>query len=258
MMDANMIGHSLNTRALGKKIYSFEAIDSTNTFARKLPDDDAPHGTLIIAEEQSAGRGRQGRHWQSQKGKNLLFSLILRTPFIHERARILPFVGALAVADAVELLVRCSIECKWPNDLLIEKKKFAGMLIEAVTHNDLVTSVIMGIGINVNQGEFPDDIKEKATSLARHEEHDIDRVPLLCRILEELEHRLEQLRQFPSQVLLDDWKRRTTMFGSRITLTEQTGRSSAKAIDVAPSGALVVEDDFGVRREVFAADVTLG
>ncbi len=258
MMDAELIGQSLNTRALGKKIYSFETLDSTNTFARKLSDEDSPHGTLVIAEEQTAGRGRQGRRWQAEKGRNLLFSVVLRTPFLQERARILPFVGALAAADAVEQLTHCSVECKWPNDLLIDKRKFAGMLIEAVMQNDVVTSVVMGVGINVNQREFPDEIKSKATSLAEHEENDIDRVQLLCRIMEELEQRLEQLRQFSPQVLLDDWKRRTTMFGSRITLTEQAGQSSGKAIDLAPNGALIIEDETGIRREIFAGDVTLG
>jgi BirA family biotin operon repressor/biotin-[acetyl-CoA-carboxylase] ligase len=257
MIDTDLIRHSLKTRSLGKKIYSFETIDSTNTFARTLGEDESPHGTLIVAEEQTAGRGRQGRRWQSQRGKNLLLSIVFRTPFIHERARMLPFAAALAAADGAEHFTHCPVECKWPNDLMIEKRKFAGMLIEAVTQNDSVTCVIMGVGINVNQTEFPDDIRNRATSLRVHEENDIDRVLLLCGFMEELEHRLKQLRQFSPQLLLDEWKRRATMFGSTITLTEQAGQSSARAVDVAPNGALVIEDENGVRREVFAGDVSL-
>jgi BirA family transcriptional regulator, biotin operon repressor / biotin---[acetyl-CoA-carboxylase] ligase len=257
MMDAELIRQSLDTRVLGKKIYSFQTIDSTNTFARTLGENESPHGTLIVAEEQTAGRGRQGRRWQSQSGENLLFSVLFRTPFIQERARILPFVGALSVADAVEKRARCAVECKWPNDLLIHKKKFAGMLIEAVIQNEEVTCVIMGIGVNVNQTEFSDDIKDRTTSLLADAGERIDRIPLLCGILEELEHRLDQLRQFSPQGILDEWKRRTAMFGTIITLAEQKGQTSARAIDVAPNGALVVENEFGVRREVFAGDVTL-
>lgn len=256
-MDADAIRQSLRTRFVGKRIYSFEAIDSTNTFARRLGDDESPHGTLIVAEEQTAGKGRQGRRWQSQKGKNLLFSIVFRTPFTQERARILPFAAALAAADSTEHFTHCSVECKWPNDLMIKKRKFAGMLMEAVTQNDSVTCVVMGIGINVNQTDFPDDIRNKATSLRAQEGHDIDRVLLLCGFLEELEHRLEQLRQFSPQLLLDEWKQRTTMFGSTITLTEHAGKSTARAVDVAPNGALVIEDENGLRREVFAGDVTL-
>ncbi len=258
MIDENEIRKSLRTQTLGKRIYSFDSIDSTNVFGHSLKEDECPNGTVIVADEQTAGKGRQGRQWQSQKGKNLLFSMVIRPLFSQEKVRVLPFATALAVADGIEQESKSAIECKWPNDLMIDGKKVAGMLIETATQNDAVTSVILGIGINVNQTEFADDIKEKATSLKLHSQQDIDRVRLLCAVMEQCEYRFEQLRQFSQQILLDEWKQRTTMLGSMITLVEHQSATKAMAIDVAPNGALIIEEINGPRREVFAGDVTIG
>ncbi len=257
MIDERDIRKSLRTQFLGKRIYSFDSIDSTNTFARTLKEDECPNGTLIVADEQTAGKGRQGRQWQSQKGKNLLFTVVTRPLFVHEKVRVIPFGAALAAADGIEQETKSAVECKWPNDLLIDGKKVAGMLIETTTQNDAVMNVILGIGINVNQTEFADDIKEKATSLKLHSQQDVDRVRLLCAVLAELEYRFEQLRHFSPQTLLDEWKQRATMLGSEITLVEHRTSIKARAMDVAPNGALVIEEMNGMRREVFAGDVTI-
>ncbi len=258
MINEQDIRRSLRAQVLGKRIYTFDSIDSTNTFARSLEESECPNGTLIIADEQTAGKGRQGRQWQSQKGMNLLFSVVTRPSFIQEKIRMLPFAAALAVADGIEQETKSAIECKWPNDLLIDGKKVAGMLIESATQNEAVMSMIFGIGINVNQTEFANDIKEKATSLKLHSQQDIDRVRLLCAVIGELEYRFEQLRQFSPHMLLDEWKQRATMLGSAITIAEHRSSIKAKAIDVAANGALVIEEIDGTRREVFAGDVTIG
>jgi len=258
MIDEREIRNSLHTQYLGRRIYSFDSIDSTNTFARTLKDDECPNGTLIIADEQTAGKGRQGRQWQSQKGKNLLFTVATRPLFLHDKVRVLPFAAALATADGIEQESKSAVQCKWPNDLLIDGKKVAGMLIETTTQNNAVMDVIIGIGINVNQTEFGDDIKEKATSLKLHAQQDVDRVRLLSAVLEELEYRFDQLRNFSPQMILDEWKQRTTMLGSEITLIEHRASIKAKAMDVAPNGALIIEEINGTRREVFAGDVTIG
>ena len=258
MIGVDTIRRSMRAASLGRTIYTFDSINSTNTFARTLRDEECPHGTVIVAEEQTAGKGRQGRLWQSQKGTNLLFSIVLKEPSIQEKIGVLPFAAALAAADGIERISGCAVECKWPNDLMLGRKKVAGMLIEAVTQSDPVTRVILGIGINVNQTEFAGELAQRATSLILHNSKEVDRVPLLCAIVEELDLRIEQLKQFSPQMMLDDWKRRTTMFGSLITLAEHSESSMVRAIDVAPNGALVIEDAAGVRREVFAGDVTIG
>src|SRR3972149_1428758 len=187
MINERDIQASLKTKSFGKRIYSFETIDSTNTYGRSLKESEAPHGTLIVADEQTSGKGRQERPWQSQKGKNLLFSLVLRPKFSQERIRLLPFAAALASAHAIETETGCAVECKWPNDLLVGRKKVAGILIETTVQDEAVKNAIAGFGINVNQTEFPDDIREKATSLRLHTLRDVDRIRLLCAVLEEVE-----------------------------------------------------------------------
>ena len=123
----------------------------------------------------------RGVNGKSQKGKNLLFTVVTRPLFVHDKIRLLPFAAALAAADGIEQETKSAVECKWPNDLLIDGKKIAGMLIETTTQNDAVMNVILGIGINVNQTEFPADIKEKATSLKLHSQQDDRPDPLaLC------------------------------------------------------------------------------
>ncbi len=214
-------------------------------------------GTVIIADEQTAGKGRQGRQWQSQKGMNLLFTVVARPNFVHDKLRLLPFASALAAADAVEQETKAAIECKWPNDLLIGGRKVAGILIETTTQNDAVMNVFIGIGINVNQTDFADNIKDKATSLKISSQQDVDRVRLLCAVLAELEYRFDQLRNFSPQILLDEWKQRATMLGTEITLVEHETSVRAKAMDVAPDGALIIEEASGRRRQVFAGDVSI-
>jgi len=258
MINEHDIRQSLRAQFLGRRIYSFDSIDSTNTFARSLKEEACPNGTLIVADEQTAGKGRQGRQWQSQKGMNLLFTVVTQPLFVHDKIRVLPFAAALAAADGIEQETKSAIECKWPNDLLIDGKKVAGMLIETTMQNDAIMNVILGIGINVNQTEFADDIRNKATSLKLHAQQDVDRVRLLCAVLEELEYRFDQLRHFSPQILLDEWKQRATMLGSEITLVEDRTAIKAKAMDVAPNGALIIEESDGTRRQVFAGDVTIG
>ena len=245
----------LKTRTIGSTVFAFETIDSTNVFARSLRDDRSAHGALVVADEQTAGKGRQGRVWKSQKGMNLLFSVVLRPNIAHERVRLLPFAAGLAVADAIEQTTGFAVECKWPNDLLVGGKKVAGMLIESTVQNEAITNVILGIGVNVNQTQFPSELH--ATSLSIHTGKDVDRVRLLCAILEEVEQRYEQLGHFSPRMILDEWKQRAPMFGTMITLVEHGSPLKATAVDIAADGALVIEELNGARREVLAGDVTL-
>lgn len=257
MLSENEIHFGLHTRDFGRKVYTFDVIDSTNLFAKTLTSQSAPHGTLIIAEEQTAGKGRLGRRWQSEKGANLLFSLILHPKFHFEKTKLLPFAAGLAVADAIERNTGLKTECKWPNDVLIEKKKVAGILMETAMQDSAPKEIILGIGVNVNQQNFLPELEASATSLFLQLGKTIDRTTLLQTILEELEQRYDQLAQFPSSLIIEDWKRRTTMLQSPVALLENEKRKIVIALDVTPEGALAIQTADGVRREVFAGDVSL-
>lgn len=252
----NIVTH-LHTKILGKKIFVFDSIDSTNSFAKTLSPDQAPHGTLIIADEQTAGRGRMHRHWISTKGKNLLFSLVLYPDFFAEKISLLPFAGSLAVTDAIETVTKLSATCKWPNDVMINGKKVCGMLLESSVDSSSIRKVILGIGVNVNQEDFPDELKYKATSLKNESGIEVERIRLLQTLLEELENRYEQLSKFPSQQLLHDWKMKALLFGKKITVLESEYSFQATAIDVAEDGSLIIQTEDGEKKNIFAGDVSL-
>jgi BirA family transcriptional regulator, biotin operon repressor / biotin---[acetyl-CoA-carboxylase] ligase len=256
MISADQIKDTLTTNFFGKHIFVFESIDSTNNLAKSLSQSDAPHGTVVFSEEQTAGRGRLQRSWISEKGKNLLFSIIVYPSFGRDKIGLLPFTAAVAVCDAIEQTTSLIPKCKWPNDILINGKKVCGMLLEA-TGTPLYDKIILGIGLNVNQTEFSDDLQLKATSLKNEIAKEIDRVDLLQKILGSFEIRYEQLSRFPSQFTLEDWKRRTEMFGAHIIVYENDVAFEATAIDIAFDGSLVIELKDKSRRNIFSGDVTL-
>ena len=257
MISSDQILGGLNTVHIGRKIFSFDTIDSTNTFARTLKGNELAHGTLIIAEEQSAGRGRQNRQWVGESGKNLLFSIIVTPDFSYEKISLLPFAGSLAVSDAIESVTGLSTTCKWPNDVLINNKKVCGMLLETASGSASIEKVILGVGINVNQEQFPESLRHKATSLTNECDTTVDRIRLLQLVLEEFENRYMQLAQFPPLQMLNDWKMKALLFGKKITVLESEFSYNATAIDLAENGSLIIKMEDGHTKNIFAGDVSL-
>jgi len=257
MIDKSQITSQLNTKTFGHTVFPFKTIDSTNTFAKQLQSDKAPHGTVVITEEQTSGRGRLQRNWVSPAGENLLFSIILYPDFGMEKISLLPFAGSLAIADAIETITGLSATCKWPNDVLINGKKVCGMLLESSHGNSIQDKIVLGIGLNVNQEEFSEELKFKASSLKIESGTIINRVALLQKILEELENRYNQLAHFPAQRILNDWRMKALLFGKKITVLESEFSFSATAIDIAEDGSLIIETVDGRKRNIFAGDVSL-
>lgn len=257
MIASNDITLFLTTKSFGRTVVSFESIDSTNTVAKGMHRSEALHGTVVIADEQTAGRGRLQRQWLAEKGANLLFSVLLLPEFAIEKIALLPFAGSLAVADAIEEVTGLSPVCKWPNDILIGRRKVCGMLLESVSGAAGIERVVLGIGINVNQEEFPEELQFKATSLRNETGTMIERPRLLAAVLNALELRYEQLASFPPAQLLNDWKLRALLLGKRILVLENEFSFTATAIDVIEDGSLLIETEDGLRRSLFAGDVSL-
>ena len=259
MIQSEMILRGLETRVFGKKIFSFDSIDSTNSYAKSLSLQDSPHGSIIIAEEQSAGRGRLQRNWLSAKGENLLFSIVLRTEFSSSKISLISFAAALAVCDAVESVTMLPALCKWPNDVMVNGKKVCGMLLESTTFSGGkgIDKVVVGIGVNVNQTIFPEELTHKATSLRIESGREIDRIPLLQKIITEFELRYQQLGSFPHEKLLQEWKMKSLLFGEKITVLESEFSYTATAVDVNEDGSLLIRTDDGHTKKIFAGDVSL-
>ena len=248
--DAARLAAALHTASLGRDFRYVRQAPSTMDLARTAAAEDAPHGALILAEEQTAGRGRRGRGFFSPPGGSLYFTLILR-PSREQYAR-LPLAVPLAVCRA------CAHEgvdarIKWPNDIWVGERKLCGMLIDGETGPAGLTAYA-GIGINVNADPTADPaLRETATSFSRELGHEVGREALLARICNELENAITA----PEADLIDAYRAVSLVLGRRITVEEADGAYEARAVEIAPDGALVVERKGGERLTVLAADVSV-
>jgi BirA family biotin operon repressor/biotin-[acetyl-CoA-carboxylase] ligase len=235
----------VTARRLGTPRLHLRATGSTNDRARELAAAGAPHGTLVTAAEQSAGRGRQGRRWSAPAGSALLASIVLREP-----PELLPLVAAVAVADVVAaaLAERAgdAVAIKWPNDVLLDGRKVAGILAEGRPQERWA---ILGVGLNVavDLADLPEELRATAATMGRAPQ-DIE--PVLASLLAALDRRLEQ----PTAEILAAWEARDALRGRAVTWT--SGRGVAAGIDGA--GRLIVELSGGGRTALDAGEVHLG
>jgi len=256
LLDAASLRKKINGRKFGSKIFAFETIDSTNNCARALAGCWAEEGTLVFAERQTAGKGRLGRTWQANPYENLTFSLILRPTLPPEALNLLPLYAAVAVAEAIEHETGLSVECKWPNDLLIGGKKSAGILLEGSLKEDGLEFVVLGIGVNVNQTTFPEDISPRATSLKAQAGREIDRIRLLREILRTLEMHYSAIMKKGFHNVLPLWLARSTMINREISVTQDGTVITGIVKRLSPEGALVLEAG-GAEKTLFAGDVSI-
>ena len=169
---------------LGRPLTLLSSTESTSDLAKQAAREGAPHGALWVAEEQTAGRGRRGHSWLCPAGEGLLFSVLLRIPCVPSRIPPVALVAGLAVRDAVARAAPgAQVVVKWPNDVLVEGRKLAGVLVEAVTIGSRVEGIVVGIGVNVHTRAFPEEIADRATSVALVAPSAPDRASLLAAIL---------------------------------------------------------------------------
>jgi BirA family biotin operon repressor/biotin-[acetyl-CoA-carboxylase] ligase len=235
------IVHGLRTQFFRGPVHYFDSLPSTNDKAKELAAAGAPEGALVVAEGQSAGRGRLGRHWESPAGAGLYVSLLLRPPLPPHELPQITLTTAVAVSRALERAAGAAPGIKWPNDLLLEGKKVGGILTEMETESDQIRHLVVGLGINVNNREFPPEIAETATSLALALGRSFVRVPLLQAWLEEFEVLYQRFlaREFPA--ILEEWKLHTVTLGTRVAVRQGPAIVQGLARDVAPDGALLIE-----------------
>jgi BirA family biotin operon repressor/biotin-[acetyl-CoA-carboxylase] ligase len=240
MISQSQIRRALGTSVFGEKVFSFETLDSTNNCVKALANAGLEEGLIVFSEHQSAGRGRLGRTWESEEGKNVLFSLLLRPPETVAFINLLTFYVAASISDAVSSVTGVNVECKWPNDLTLEGKKFCGILLEASSQQTSTEFVIAGIGINVNQTRFSKDLQGKVTSLRQHCGKEINRVVLLQECIRRLEKHYLKLQADGFSDILEAWKSRCTMFDKTIRADHHGMFISGIVQRLDADGALVV------------------
>jgi BirA family biotin operon repressor/biotin-[acetyl-CoA-carboxylase] ligase len=256
MIKPEEIKKCLSTTVIGKRILSFDNIGSTNTYAKNLGDKESPDGTVIIAEEQTQGRGRFDRKWQSEKGKNLIFSVVLQPVSQPRNIGLLPICAGGTIAKTIEQYLDLKVGCKWPNDILIGGKKTCGILIESFSLNKLTNRFILGIGVNVNQELFPEDIINTATSLKLASGKTVDRMKLLINILTSLDEMYLSIQKDNYDDSLNEWKSRSSIFGKDITVMQFDKEIRGRAVRLDNDGGLVLNYE-GTEIKVLSGDVTI-
>lgn len=246
----------LATHELGRIVHAFDEVDSTNDVARGLAEDGAQHGELVVAEAQRQGRGRRGRSWLAPRGSSLLFSLVLRPELPPARAPELTLAAAVAVC---EVLREASFDAriKWPNDVLVRGRKVAGILTELSAAPGALRFAILGVGLNVNfeRGALPPEVAENATSLRLERGEPVPRVFLLATLLASIERWLNLLVAEGFEKVAARWSELSATLGARVRVEDGEQRVEGLAMELDPSGALLVRDDAGHVHRVLAGDV---
>ena len=258
-VSADEIRIGLKTKFLGQNIHYKETVDSTQKIAQRLAYEDVPEGSVVIAEEQTLGRGRMDRKWHSPKFTGVWMSMIFRPKIPITKAPQLTLITAVAVVQAIEELTGLLPEIKWPNDVLIRGKKVTGILTELQAESDRISSIIIGIGMNVNQtkGDFPEELQSIATSLAIETGEKISRPALIRAVLTNLERLyLLYLDQgfSPLKVL---WESYAISIGENIVARTFTGSIHGRALGITNEGVLMIEDSSGQTHFVYSADIEL-
>jgi BirA family biotin operon repressor/biotin-[acetyl-CoA-carboxylase] ligase len=239
-------------------IHYYPSIDSTNAVAKALAGQGAPEGTLVVTEEQIAGRGRRGRSWVSPAGANLLFSVLLRPPMEGDRVFVLTMVLALAGVKAVQKVAAVEAMIKWPNDLYVGPKKLAGVLTEFAVRGKQVDWVVPGMGINVAwRPDAPEQGGVPATSLLEETGQRVSRNELLIELLTEFEGLYKEVVAGNMEGLYEEWNRNCLVLGKAVVVATEKERIEGKALRIDDCGALILEDAEGNERRILTGDVSL-
>jgi BirA family biotin operon repressor/biotin-[acetyl-CoA-carboxylase] ligase len=248
----------LNTVRIGHQLVCQTETTSTNADAFRLADDGAEEGTTVIADAQIGGRGRRGRAWSSPPGVNLYCSVVLRPAIRPHEAPQLTFLSAVAVARAIESTTALKPEIKWPNDVLINGRKVAGLLNEMSAETDGINFVILGIGVNLNMtsGQFPGDLRTPATSLLLEQGRAVNRAQFAATMLGELDSLYLDFLHHGFGPVRDEWQRHCNAYGREVVVSEadvETVRGMFDGID--GEGAMLVRFPDGTVERVLCGDV---
>ncbi len=249
------IALGLKARRLRGPVHYFEAVASTNDVAKELAAQEAPEGTLVVAEAQSRGRGRLGRQWASPPGAGLYVSLVLRPVLPPTEMAQITLTTAVAVARALNRVTGVTPGIKWPNDLLMGGKKLGGILTEMETESEQIRHLVVGLGLNVTNDAFPAEIADIATSLVLATGRRHSRVRLLQAWLEEFEELYGLFLAHEFAGILNEWRRLAVTLGQQVTVRQGPRVIQGKALEVAPDGALLVETAAGVVVRVTSGEI---
>lgn len=248
----------LQTKYMGRLVFCYDEVTSTNTVAKRLADEGNVEGTLVVSDKQNQGKGRRGRRWESPKGTGVFMTVILKPQIKPEYASMLTLVAALALNDAITDLTGLEGKIKWPNDIVVNKKKVCGILTELSAEVDYINYVVVGIGINMSMREFPEELADKATSLLLESGKSINRAELIVRTMECFEgyyeeflktHDLSGLKEAYTKVLINK--------DQEVKILAEPNSYTGIARGITNEGHLIVEKDNHELVKVYAGEVSV-
>lgn len=242
----------------GREILYLDEVDSTNTAAKKAAENGAVHGTLVVSERQTGGKGRRGRAWDSPRGTGIFMTLILRPNMAPVHASMLTLVAALAVADGIRECTGAESLIKWPNDIVMSGKKVCGILTEMSADPDCINYVAVGIGINVNMEEFPEEIRGVAASIFTETGKKTKRSLLISAVMAAFERYYEVfMKTTDMSGLLEDYNGKLANCGRTVRVLDPAGEYSGTAISIDREGELLVEMEDTTVRRVLSGEVSV-
>ncbi len=242
---------------LGSTVLRLNSLPSTNDLAREMAQSGEGEGLAVLARQQTAGRGRQGRSWSSPPGEGLYVSLVLRPDIKPVDSPVITLAAAVAVAETLEQDYRIPSDIKWPNDVLARGRKICGILVESAIEANKMLYAVLGIGVNLGQREFPEELKETATSLLIESGQLVTPDDFLKSLLERLEYWYRQATAQPSEVIAR-WEAMSSYARNCVVRVENSD-SIIEGITrgLTAKGALVIEMTSGERREIVSGEVKL-
>lgn len=238
-----------NTEWTGNKVVYFEVTDSTNIQAKRLGEEGWPHGTLVVAGRQEAGRGRRGRTWESPGHTGVFMTVLLRPSFLPGQASMLTIVAAMAVTKAVRVKYGLDVQIKWPNDIVLNGRKICGILTEMNTEIDAINYVVIGIGINVSNERFGDDTAKVATSLRIEGGGEIRRAELIWAVWEAFEAYYGNfIKTGDLQGIKHEYDGYLVNIDRQVRVLDQKEPFTGTAHGITAHGELIVETDEGIKR----------
>lgn len=261
-MGLTLVDHvqeKLETERFGQSMEGFETVGSTNTVVSEWARDEAPEGSVAVTEYQSSGRGRHGRSWDAKKGQNLMFSVLLRPILEVDQLGLITVAASVAVAEAIDGFVSPHrAVLKWPNDVFLEGRKTCGMLLESsVSGQQEAEVVVLGVGLNVNQTDFSEDLSGTATSLRLTTGRPVPRAPLFSHLLRRLERRYDAVQRGNAEAVRTAFQDRLrSLSESRTLRIPETGETISGIVrGITETGALRLDTPEGPKR-LHAGDVT--
>ncbi len=239
------VARSLRTRWIGRReLRCVPVCASTNDLARDLARGGAPSGALVTAEEQTAGRGRGGRRWHSPPGLGIYLSLVYRPPVPLDSAALLQVTTGVAVAHAAMRVTARTASLRWPNDVLVQGRKLAGLLVEAQETGSAREAYVVGVGLNVNQRsaeEFPEEIREEAVSLAMAAGRKLSRLAVLGTLLDSLEEWYARMEEGDTEAVGAAWRPLSSLLGEEVELVRGDRKLAGRVTDLCPVRGILLD-----------------